>query len=139
MGKLKRNPKKTTMSDDCFFNPAACETAAEDETMMEEEEEMWEPNDEEKQWMMEGNIAFLMLSGSAFVHALLDVTSWKWQLIAEGTDADGETEDQYSVFAEEYGLIASEDITNPLWRQASMLLDYSVLVIMGAAFVTQAL
>merc|ERR1712187_127090 len=100
---------------------------------------MWEPNDEEKAWMMEGNIAFLMLSGSAFVHALLDVTSWKWQLIHEGTDADGETEDQYSMFANEYDLLTSEDINNPLWRQATMLLDYSVLAIMGAAFVTQAL
>merc|ERR1711981_710771 len=136
--KLKRNPKKTTMSDDCFFNPSACEETGGDETMMEEEE-MWEPNDEEKQWMFEGNLAFLLLSGGAFAHALLDVTSWKWALIAEGLDADGETEDQYSVFDNEYALLTAEEITNPLWRQATMLLDYSMLVIMGAAFVTQAL
>merc|ERR1712157_55339 len=139
MGKLKRNPKKTTMTDDCFFNPDACAAAAEEDTMMEEEEEMGEPNDEEKQWMFEGNLAFLMLSGGAFVHALMDVTSWKWALIAEGTDADGETEDQYSVFGAEYGLIAAEEDISPLWRQATMLLDYSMLAVMGAAFVTQAL
>merc|ERR1712176_644439 len=94
---------------------------------VEEEEEMWEPNDEEKQWMFEGNLAFLMLSGGAFVHALLDVTSWKWALIAEGNDADGETDDQYSIFGNEYTLIANEEDITPLWRQATMLLDYSVL------------
>merc|ERR1712060_280799 len=84
---------------------------------MEEEEEMWEPNDEEKQWMFEGNLAFLMLSGGAFVHALMDVTSWKWALIAEGLDADGETEDQYSIFGNEYDLIAAGEDVTPLWRR----------------------
>ena len=126
------------MSDDCFFNPEACNTAEADATM-EEESDMWEPTDEEKQWMFEGNLAFLLMSFGGMFTPLMDVMSWKWNVIVDGTDADGDTQDEYAWYGTGYDLVASEDITSDYQLLAGQIETYGSLAIWGAAFVTQAL
>lgn len=129
------------MSDDCFFNPAACETAEEpeQEERQHDEDDMSDYDEED---MMEGrnaNIAFLAMAAGSTTMAALDLFAWKWQVIVEGTDADGETEDQFVYFDSEYDMLTAEEIETPYWRYASALVDWSTFAIMGTLTVTQAL
>jgi len=128
------------MSDDCFFNPAACEQEEiEQEEQQHDEDDMSDYDEED---MIEGrnaNIAFLAMAAGSTTMAALDLFAWKWQVIVEGTDADGETEDQFVYFDSEYDMLTAEEIETPYWRYASALVDWSTFAIMGTLTVTQAL
>ena len=140
------------MSDDCFFNPAACEEVepepvvepvaeeTTDEVMMEEEEEgMWEPTDEEKAWMFEGNLAFLLLSFGGMFGNLMDFMSWKWAYTVDYTVDGDDYNDMVEYYGEENGLFMSEEIDSQPQLQAGMIATYGGLAIWTLAFVTQAL
>ena len=81
---------------------------ADDGMMMEEDmdmEEMWEPNDDEKMWMFEANMAMLMMAGEIAFMSIMDLTSWRWANVAELTYSDGSTEDIPWDFENEWWLL----------------------------------
>jgi len=135
------------MSDDCFFNPAACEepVAEEPEQRMDEvddddhDKEMWEPNDDEKMWMFEAQMAMLMLAGEIAVMSIMDITSWRWANLAAVTDADGNEEFEYYDFQNEWWLVEDGELGNPLYKWAAMMHTYVGAALGTTMLITQAL
>lgn len=133
------------MSDDCFFNPAACEEAAAtgDEGMMDENAEEWAEVEawveEHSQDLMEANIAYLWTAGAIGITALLELFVYKYAVTVDGTDEDGEDEDQIYAFSSDYTMRNAEYTDGTPNLQASQIAAWGHLAIFGTAMITQLL
>jgi len=122
MGKTKRKLKTETMSDDCFFNPAACEAAAaeeEDTTMMEEQEMdegMESDDDMDKEMDMTPQITFLLTALGAAGFSAADLF-WRRHAVQVNSEynTDGDTDDMPLWFIAETTLAAGTDDYSSLW------------------------
>merc|ERR1739848_796273 len=107
MGKNKRKETtKPTMSDDCFFNPAACDTPEPADKAEEEEANELEEDDENT---LNAQIAFLMTAGWAAAYSGLQIFSRRLALKSEQTNVDGDAEEQLWWFSSENTLIAQDE------------------------------
>jgi len=146
MGIKKKKPtRKNRMSDDCFFNPAACETAAEggDEAMMDENAEEWAETEawveEHSQDLFEANLAYLLTSGGIALTAALELFMYKFAVTIDGTDEDGEDEDWIYYFSSDYQMRNAEYEESMPNKTAATILAWGSLAIFGAAHITQLL
>lgn len=132
------------MSDDCFFNPAACEDAATDGgAEMTEVDADWA---ETEAWVEENSgelfnaqLAFLLTSGLVAAQAGLELFRYKWAIECDGTDADGDAEDQVCYFSTDYTLRNAEYIDTMYWMQGDQIKTWGTFLIMGTAHVFQIL
>jgi len=110
MGKTKRKLKTETMSDDCFFNPAACEEPAAEEPPKEDGrmDEDKDGDDMEKEMDMTPQIAFLMTAFGATAFSALDLFWRKHAILSEQytSVADSETGDLPYYYGYENALVA---------------------------------
>lgn len=122
------------MSDDCFFNPDACEKDVEEVEQGEEMEEEEEGGDIMPQ------IAFLMTAGWAAAYSGLQIFSRRLALMSEQTNVDGDTEDALWWFASENTLIAQDEgYDTAYWTLAYTIGSWAMFVMGSAKFLLQAL
>lgn len=101
------------MGDNCFFEPdlPECQEPKPDEGGEENYEEggdmeMMEAQMEElKSEMLWANVAFLLVALGAAVSAALDLFVYKYTVLVDGTNADGDAEDRVYYFSNEYALL----------------------------------
>lgn len=119
-----------------------CDEPPAEEPMMEEDmdmEEMWEPNDDEKMWMFEANLAMLMMAAEIGFMGIMDLTSWRWANVATLTYSDGTEEDIPWDFENEWWLLQDGELGNPLYKWAAMIHTYTSTVLGSTMFITQML
>merc|ERR1712060_661424 len=102
-------------------------------------EEMWEPNDDEKMWMFEANLAMLMMAAEIGFMGIMDLTSWRWANVATLTYSDGTEEDIPWDFENEWWLLQDGELGNPLYKWAAMIHTYTSTVLGSTMFITQML
>lgn len=132
---------------DCFFNPDApgCgpEEEPKDDAMMDENAEEWAEVEawveENSSDLMEAQLAYLWVSGAIGVTALLELFVYKWAIIIDGVDADGDAEDWVYAMSSDYGMRNAEYVDTMYNMQAEAILAYGSLAIMGTAMITQLL
>jgi len=133
------------MSDDCFFNPAACEEAAAggDEGMMDENAEDWAETEawveEHSQDLFEANLAYLLTSGGIALTSALELFMYKFAVTIDGVDEDGDAEDWTYYFSYDYTMRNAEYEESMPNKTASTILAWGALAIFGAAHITQLL
>jgi len=110
-----------------------------EDEMKGEDDDMEEYDEEDLAEMRDAQIAFLLVSGLTAAASALDIFMYKWTVVVEGMDKDGEEEDWVLEYSSEYGLITSEDITTPYWRYSAMLQSWGSFILGAAMFTTQLL
>ena len=122
------------MSDDCFFNPAACEEPA-----AEEVEEMDEEMEEEEHDIMP-QISFLLTALGVTAFSGLDIFARKLHIMSQQSNVDGDTEDMLLAFADENTLITADiGYDTAYWTLGYQIGTWSMFVLGAAKFVLQAL
>jgi len=140
------------MSDDCFFNPAACEEVEPEpevvdeptEEVAAEEGEMdeMESDDEMETGGLMPQIAFLGTAGALMAYSGVQVFARRLSLVTmQATNTDGDEEDQLLYFAAENALVALEEdaYTTKYWTLANTIGLWSMFIVSSAKFVFQAL
>ena len=126
------------MSDDCFFNPAACEEPKEDKPPREEGEMKEEMEEEETDIMPQ--ITFLLTALGVTAFSGLDIFSRRLAIYSMQTDANGDSVEQLLDFAAENSLLAADgDYSTAYWTLGYQIGTWSMFVLGAAKFVFQAL
>merc|ERR1712110_957785 len=112
-----------------------------DMDMMEGDMMEMEIDEEKMKAMRDANLAFLMMAGASTAWSVVDLFFWKWQIKYTGNtyNSGADSGDQEAYFFDEYRMIGNGDFETGWWRLGSLIGDWSMLAIMGTAFLTQLL
>jgi len=123
------------MSDDCFFNPAACEEPAAEEPEQEMDEEM-----EEEESDIMPQISFLLTALSVTAFSGLEIFSRRLAIMSQQNNVDGDAEDMLLNFSAENTLIAADiGYDTAYWTLGYQVGTWSMFVLGAAKFIFQAL